>query len=106
MGQLSSFAKAILSEFGTEFYPYNKETIDAVVPLGLSGVYGLRNQIGWVYVGKGAIRDRLMDHLNGDNACISSLAPTVFTFEVTNDMAEREKQLILSLNPMCNKRVG
>ncbi len=71
------------------------------------GVYGLFKQGVWIYVGKGDIRQRLLDHLNGDNPCISNQQPTHWVDEViSGDPSEREKQLIQELRPICNQRVG
>lgn len=71
------------------------------------GVYGLSiNQDGWVYVGKGDIRQRLLDHLNGDNPCITRNGPTHWVDWVTGNMDAIEKALILELKPSCNKKVG
>ncbi|HEV3259946.1 MAG TPA: hypothetical protein VG013_23965 [Gemmataceae bacterium] len=56
--------------------------------------------------GKGDIRTRLLAHLNGDNACITRERPPYFVAAVTDDMDQLEKQLILELKPICNKRVG
>jgi hypothetical protein len=73
----------------------------------LNGVYGLFKQGTWVYVGKGDIRQRLLDHLNGDNPCITRQAPTDWVAEVIQgDPTNREKQLISELNPVCNQKVG
>ncbi|MCC6962538.1 MAG: GIY-YIG nuclease family protein [candidate division Zixibacteria bacterium] len=71
------------------------------------GVYGLFRQGVWVYVGKGDIRQRLLDHLNGDNPCITRENPTHWVAEVTSgDPSIRERELITELQPVCNKRVG
>ena len=71
------------------------------------GVYGLFKKDIWIYVGKGDIRQRLLDHLNGDNPCITGQSPTHWVSEVTSgDPSTREKQLILELNPSCNKKAG
>jgi len=61
----------------------------------------------WTFVGKGDIRTRLLAHLNGDNPCIIQNKPTHFVGEVlTVDPSEREKELIIELNPSCNKKIG
>jgi len=73
---------------------------------GQNGVYGLFKPNTWVYVGKGDIRDRLLAHLNGDNPCITGQRPTSWVGEVTNSADNRERQLIVELNPVCNKQVG
>ena len=71
------------------------------------GVYGLFKQNEWVYIGKGDIRQRLLDHLNGDNLRITHQGPTHWVAEVTNgDPSTREQQLILECQPTCNCRVG
>lgn len=74
-----------------------------------SGVYGLFKEGIWVYIGKGDIRKRLLDHLNGDNPCITRAKPTHWVAEVINgDPSLREKQLIAELNPwpICNEKLG
>ncbi len=75
------------------------------------GVYALRKgetvlTEHWVYVGKGNIKDRLQSHLAGDNACIARERPTTFLYERNSSPDAREKELILELDPICNKRVG
>lgn len=74
----------------------------------MRGVYGLRriSDAAWVYVGKGDIRARLLDHLNGDNPCITQERPTHFFAERTNSANARERELILELDPICNRRMG
>ena len=84
---------------------FNQENIEEITP-GQKGVYGLYAGETWVYVGKGDIRDRLLAHLNGDNACITRKKPTNWVDEVTDNMDAREKELIRELDPVCNKRVG
>jgi len=70
------------------------------------GVYGIFRQGQWVYIGKGDIRQRLLDHFNGDNTCITRQVPTHFVIEVSWNMDERERQLISELQPICNQRLG
>jgi hypothetical protein len=84
---------------------FTRRDIEAINP-NQFGVYGLFRQGYWVYVGKGDIRQRLLAHLNGDNFCITTQAPTHFVTEVTTNMDERERQLISELQPYCNQRVG
>ena len=85
---------------------FTKENIESVIK-GQMGCYGLIMADGtWVYIGKGDIRDRLMDHYNGDNDCINRLLPTHWVDAVTSDFDALEKALILELKPLCNKRVG
>jgi len=84
---------------------FNRTNIEALSP-NQFGVYGLYKDNQWIYVGKGEIRQRLLDHHNGDNPCINREKPTYWVDEVTSNMDTREKELILELNPVCNKRVG
>jgi hypothetical protein len=70
------------------------------------GCYGIFKQGEWIYVGQGDIRQRLLDHLNGDNACISRNQPTHFTAIVTSDYINEEKRLIAAHTPSCNRRIG
>lgn len=81
---------------------YSKATVEAMDKRQI-GVYGLFKQGVWVYVGKGDIRQRLLDHLNGDNPCITKFSPTSFMAEITGgDPSERQRQLIEELQPACN----
>ena len=85
---------------------FTRADIEAITP-GQMGCYGLFvNQGPWVYIGKGDIRKRLLEHLNGDNPCITRNGPTHYVDVVTNNMDEVEKALILEFNPTCNKKVG
>lgn len=72
------------------------------------GVYGIFNQMRWIYVGKGDIRERLLAHINGDIPAILTAGPTHWVGEVCGKLAMdvREKQLILACGPHCNQRVG
>lgn len=76
---------------------YTKNNIEAITPSQL-GCYGIIASGAVIYVGKGDIRNRLLAHLNGDNACISGRLPTHWVDEVTADMDRREKELILEFN--------
>jgi hypothetical protein len=85
--------------------PFTRTAIEALRPDQM-GVYGLFKSNLWVYIGSGDIRARLLDHLNGDNACITGQSPTHWIYEVTANYIQREKDLIAEFNPVCNKRVG
>ena len=84
---------------------FTRANIEAHKPEQM-GCYGLSREREWVYVGKGDIRARLLDHLNGDNPCIMNRVPTHWVDAVTEDYDNLEEELILELNPTCNKRVG
>ena len=57
----------------------------------------------WVYVGKGEIRQRLLEHLNGDRPCIRRCSATHFVIMETADMDNEKERLVLELNPVCNR---
>ncbi|MCZ6835550.1 MAG: hypothetical protein O7G85_07230 [Planctomycetota bacterium] len=84
---------------------YTRANIEALNP-NQNGCYGIYKQGEWIYVGKGDIRSRMLDHFNGDNACISGKRPTYWVSAVSANYDELEKQLIRELSPSCNKRVG
>lgn len=84
---------------------FTRSGIEQLAPNQI-GVYGIYNAAGWIYVGKGDIRERLLAHLNGDNPCILLFNPTNFVAEVTENHDLREILLILELDPACNKKVG
>lgn len=84
---------------------FTRANIEAL-SLNQIGCYGLFQQGVWIYVGRGDIRSRLLDHLNGDNPCITQQNPTHWVDVVTNDDEQVEKQLIVELNPVCNQKVG
>ena len=67
------------------------------------GVYGISAGPIWVYVGKGDIRERLLGHLKGDNACIRQQRPTHYLWEVTvtANAESRQRELIVELSPIC-----
>jgi hypothetical protein len=74
-----------------------------------SGVYGIFNQAGYIFVGEAQdIEDSLLAHLRGESAesyWIRSQNPTGFAFEPCygRTRALREIQLIAELNPICNQ---
>lgn len=84
---------------------FNRTSIEALKPDQI-GVYGLFKTGSWVYIGRGDIRARLLDHLNGDNPCIVREEPTHWVNVVTTDSVEREKALIIDCYPICNQSVG
>jgi hypothetical protein len=70
------------------------------------GVYGIFRGEVCIYVGKGDIRDRLLDHFNGDNPLITRERPDRWTAVLTDDPDRQEKKLILEYDPVANRRVG
>ncbi len=84
---------------------YNRINVEKLNP-GQKGVYGLYREGLWIYIGKGDIRDRLLAHINGDNPRITRNQPSRYVSEITDNMDNREKQLIREFTPVCNERVG
>lgn len=86
--------------------PFDHRTVESL-PANKRGCYGLYVEGRWVYVGRSLdIRGRLLDHLDGDNACITRWAPTHFVTVVTNDDVNQERELINELRPACNIQFG
>lgn len=93
---------------GQPGYNFTRASILANAPTG-SGVYVLFTSETWVYVGEaGDIRARLIQHLDGDNACVTRLNPTGFQFELwpAHQRVARQDALIVQLHPACNRRLG
>lgn len=89
-------------------FSWNHASIVANAPHS-SGVYAIFNPQKWIYVGEsGDLQARLLEHFNGDNACITRNVPMGFQFEVVaaNQRVARQNQLILALSPVCNQRLG
>ena len=84
---------------------FDKPSVEAL-PRDQKGCYGIWKAGAWVYIGKGDIRQRLLDHLNGDNPCITRERPTYFYTYVTANLDVEEKQLIREFRPLCNDKVG
>ena len=85
--------------------PYTHEDVEKLAKDQM-GCYGIFREGVWIYVGSGDIRQRLLDHLNGDNPCIVQQNPTLYVADVLADYKEREKQLIDEYAPICNQRRG
>jgi predicted GIY-YIG superfamily endonuclease len=89
-------------------YAFNADTIKNMVPAS-SGVYGLFNNKGWVYVGESKdIERRLLEHLNTSGTCISRANPTHCIWELSAEhtRVQRQNALILELGPPCNQMLG
>lgn len=84
---------------------YTKANIESL-KTGSIGCYGLYRKDTWIYIGRGDIRARLLDHLGNDNPCITREKPTTWVDVVTADDVAEEKHLITQFDPICNRRVG
>jgi hypothetical protein len=70
-----------------------------------SGVYALYNKALWVYVGESEnIRAQLLQHLNGNSACLTIHPNLSFSFELIPEAtrAWRQDELVRELRPICN----
>ena len=88
--------------------PFMEGFIKANAPAE-SGVYILFSTPGFtwevIYVGEADnVRQSLLDHLNGDNACINERSPTSFICEkvAAEGRRMRRDELIGEYNPTCN----
>jgi hypothetical protein len=89
--------------FAHKMRPYTEESILALDP-NQNGVYGIFRDVTAVYIGSGDLRERLLAHINGDNPCITSNTPNLWTGEVfSGDPTKREADLIREYRPVCNK---
>jgi hypothetical protein len=94
--------------FGSGFsFGFTERGIASHAP-GTSGVYGIFNEAGWIYVGEGEdIKACLYSHLRGDSEhsyWIRSQRPSHFAFEECDETSRgpRSKALIAELDPVCN----
>lgn len=90
------------------WYYFNRNSILTNAP-ATSGVYAIFRFGTWIYVGEtGDIQARLLEHLNGDNPCITQSNPDGFQFELVaaNQRVARQDAWIPALNPACNQRLG
>lgn len=84
--------------------PFTREEIERL-PVGKRGVYGLFNDAGCVFVGKGNLRERLLTDLKPGFAeqahCIKASAPTYFLCEETENFVVRHMGLVVEYEPKC-----
>lgn len=80
--------------FTTKMRPYTRGDIESLNS-NQNGVYGIFRGDKAVYIGSGDIRDRMIDHINGDNPCITQNTPNQWIGEVfSGDPTGREGELI------------
>ena len=90
---------------GVPGHAWSESSIKANAPQS-SGVYALYSAV-WIYIGESNdIQSRLLEHWNGDDACITRADPTGFMFEACG-LAERpgrQAALVAQFRPLCNQR--
>jgi hypothetical protein len=86
-------------------HPFNRGSVILNAPMQ-SGVYVLRDQTRWIYVGEtNDILARLIQHLDGDNSCIALFRNLTFSYEVLPEVVRggRLEELIRKFRPICNQ---
>ena len=74
-----------------------------------SGVYGLSDARGWIYVGATAnIYAELLRHLREPDALLRANRPSGFTFELcpAEQRVGRRNALVTELDPIVNRHIG
>lgn len=94
---------------GTNRFAFTQTSIVVNAPAS-SGVYALFNEGQWIYIGEGVdIQARLLAHLrDSHNECVNRSNPAFFAYEPVGSLTRvaRQDQLIVEMNPSCNKRLG
>jgi hypothetical protein len=70
-----------------------------------AGVYAIYNR-AWIYVGESNnIQGTILEHWNGDHACITTGVPAGFVFELChqNERVQRQVALTNRFRPPCNQ---
>ena len=90
-------------------FQFNHASIMTLAPTQ-PGVYAIYNSHFWIYVGEsGDIQARLLQHLQGDNSCITRSGPTGFQFDLVFGQVERgarQDHWIAELSPICSQNTG
>ena len=90
--------------FENQPYPWSRDSVVENVPRR-SGVYRLYSAL-WIYIGEADdLRERFMEHFNGDSPCTSRYVPTYFVFELIDNRSAREsryRELVRQHGPICN----
>lgn len=87
---------------------WTRAAIIAGVPHA-SGVYAIWKPDTWIYVGEtNDLQRRLLEHYDGDNACITRQNPTACGYEIVAAASRvaRQNILIRELRPVCNQMLG
>jgi len=86
-------------------HAWSESSIKANAPES-SGVYAIYSAV-WIYIGESNdIQHRLLEHWNGDNACITRADASGFMFEVCDpaERVRRQTALVAQFRPLCTQR--
>ncbi|HEV8441560.1 MAG TPA: GIY-YIG nuclease family protein [Methylomirabilota bacterium] len=84
---------------------YNPASVRRNAPAA-AGIYGIFTRREWIYIGESKdIQARLLQHLNGDNPCISGSEAASFNFELVPEIQRvaRMNGLVAEFDPVCNR---
>lgn len=83
--------------------PFTVESIEELVPRQ-RGCYAIFTQtMEPIYVGKGDIRKKLLEHLQGRPPSIARHRPAFWKAIITTNPDGEQKRLIYELDPICNR---
>ena len=90
------------------FFPrsFTEAGIRTYAPVA-SGVYGISNAQGWIYVGEGDdIQTSLLNHLFNAETSVVKAQPTGFVFELSpgSSRMSRYTRLVQEYHPTCNRQ--
>ena len=84
--------------------PFAADEIERLAT-GRRGVYGLFNESGCIFIGKGDLRERLLLHLKPgyteEAHCVRKSAPAWFLVEETENFVVRHMGLVVEYAPKC-----
>lgn len=86
--------------------PFTSGAVHMYAPIA-SGVYGISNARGWIYIGETEdIQAALLIHLQDSGTTLMQRVPTGFVFEVCDRAARpaRQDRLVFEYEPTCNRQ--
>ena len=89
-------------------FPFDRASVMLNAPQE-SGVYALRTRTTWVYIGESNdVLAQLVQHLTGDNACITIFPDLTFSFELVHPVVRpwRLHDVVKEFRPVCSSRAG
>ena len=96
--------EAFMPWYNSSGYSFDYDSIVMNAPAE-SGVYAISRGGVWVFFGEtGDIRQRLLEHLKGDNPVMAFVKPSHFSFELWPESirVRRRNELIAEFPTLCN----